>query len=212
MRFREEAERNKAVGAIDRTFPDLVSRTIDAGPGDFRIASTLKPEAQKRLQEGAIQQNIQILRNRVNELGVAEPVIQQQGAERIVVQLPGVQDPGRAIRLLASTADGRFLDNDFVGNTFDVVANSRRIRAEFRGNHWDRYRGWDLDGDGTGDIGHHPVRLFALMVERSEAASLVDRSLVVRLIDAAERAIPALTPRELNDPAPRMRAGSRREP
>jgi preprotein translocase subunit SecD len=104
MRFREEAERNKAVGAIDRTFPDLVSRTIDAGPGDFRIASTLKPEAQKRLQEGAIQQNIQILRNRVNELGVAEPIIQQQGAERVVVQLPGVQDTARAKDILGRTA------------------------------------------------------------------------------------------------------------
>ena len=147
-----------------------------------------------------------------NRFGDNTTALVADGADRIVVQGNRFDHNGRAIRLLASTADGRFLDNDFVGNTFDVVANSRRIRAEFRGNHWDRYRGWDLDGDGTGDIGHHPVRLFALMVERSEAASLVDRSLVVRLIDAAERAIPALTPRELNDPAPRMRAGSRREP
>ena len=66
--------------------------------------ASLKPEAQTRIQAGAIQQNIQILRNRVNELGVAEPIIQQQGAERVVVQLPGVQDTARAKDILGRTA------------------------------------------------------------------------------------------------------------
>jgi preprotein translocase subunit SecD len=103
LRFREEAERNKAVVAIDKGFPDLSARTIDA-TSDYRIVATLRPEAQKRLQDGAIQQNIQILRNRVNELGVAEPIIQQQGAERVVVQLPGVQDTARAKDILGRTA------------------------------------------------------------------------------------------------------------
>ncbi len=103
LRFRDEAERNKAIVAIDKGFPDLTARTVDA-VGDYRIVATLRPEAQKRLQEGAIQQNIQILRNRVNELGVAEPIIQQQGAERVVVQLPGVQDTARAKDILGRTA------------------------------------------------------------------------------------------------------------
>ena len=64
----------------------------------------LKPEAQKRIQDGAVQQNITILRNRVNELGVAEPIVQQQGADRVVVQLPGVQDTARAKDILGRTA------------------------------------------------------------------------------------------------------------
>jgi preprotein translocase subunit SecD len=104
MRFRDEAERNKALLAVDKNYPDLVARPLDAPGGEFRLVASLKPEAQKKIQDGAVQQNIQILRNRVNELGVAEPIIQQQGAERVVVQLPGVQDTARAKDILGRTA------------------------------------------------------------------------------------------------------------
>lgn len=127
------------------------------------------------------------------------------GADRVRAHGNRFDRNGRAIRLLASTADGSFTDNHFEGNTFDVIVNSRRIVADFRNNYWDRYRGWDLDRDGVGDVAHHPVRLFGLLVERSPVTMLLDRALVVRLIDAAERTVPALTPRELKDPAPRMR-------
>ena len=64
----------------------------------------MKPETQKKLQENAIQQNITALRRRVNELGVSEPIVQQQGAERILVQLAGVQDPARAKDVIGRTA------------------------------------------------------------------------------------------------------------
>jgi len=72
--------------------------------GELRLVGGLKPEAQKKIQDGAVQQNITILRNRVNELGVAEPIVQQQGADRVVVQLPGVQDTARAKDILGRTA------------------------------------------------------------------------------------------------------------
>lgn len=78
MRFKDPAERNKARAAIEKNYPDLAAREADAG-GELRLFASLKPEAQKRIQEGAVAQNIKILRNRVNELGVAEPIIQQQG-------------------------------------------------------------------------------------------------------------------------------------
>ena len=88
-----------------RAFPDLAAargrRRAAASCGSSRA---LKPEAQKRIQDGAVQQNITILRNRVNELGVAEPIVQQQGADRVVVQLPGVQDTARAKDILGRTA------------------------------------------------------------------------------------------------------------
>ena len=114
LRFRDESERNKALLAIDRNYPDLVARAQDGVAGEHRISATLRPEAQKRLQDGAIQQNIQILRNRVNELGVAEPIIQQQGAERVVVQLPGVQDTAHAKDILGRTAtlESRMVNED----------------------------------------------------------------------------------------------------
>ena len=103
MRFRDDAERTKARVAIDKTYPDLGVREQGDG-SELRLIAALKPEAQKRIQDGAVQQNIQILRNRVNELGVAEPIVQQQGSDRILVQLPGVQDTARAKDILGRTA------------------------------------------------------------------------------------------------------------
>jgi preprotein translocase subunit SecD len=103
VRFRDEAERTKARAEIEKAFPDLALRDADVA-GELRIIGSLKPEAQKRIQDGAVQQNITILRNRVNELGVAEPIVQQQGADRVVVQLPGVQDTARAKDILGRTA------------------------------------------------------------------------------------------------------------
>src|SRR5205814_3298580 len=90
-----------------KAFPDLQLKEIDAG-SESRLVANLKPEAEKRIQDGAVQQNITILRNRVNELGVAEPIVQQQGSERVVVQLPGVQDTARAKDILGRTAGLEF--------------------------------------------------------------------------------------------------------
>ncbi len=104
VRFRDDAERNKARAEIEKTYGDLLLRDADAAGGELRLVASLKPEAQKRIQDGAVLQNITILRNRVNELGVAEPIIQQQGADRVVVQLPGVQDTARAKDILGRTA------------------------------------------------------------------------------------------------------------
>jgi preprotein translocase subunit SecD len=103
VRFRDDAERLRARNEIEKAFPDLQVRDADVG-GELRLVAGLKPEAQKRIQDGAVQQNITILRNRVNELGVAEPIIQQQGPDRVVVQLPGVQDTARAKDILGRTA------------------------------------------------------------------------------------------------------------
>ncbi|HET7160251.1 MAG TPA: protein translocase subunit SecD, partial [Burkholderiales bacterium] len=103
VRFRDAALRDKGLSEIAKTAPDLELRTVDE-PGEFRIVGVLRPEAQRRTQDFALQQNITTLRNRVNELGVAEPIIQQQGSDRIVVQLPGVQDTTRAKEILGRTA------------------------------------------------------------------------------------------------------------
>jgi preprotein translocase subunit SecD len=103
VRFRDRATRDKALPEIDKAIPDLDLRAQDEGQ-EFRITGNLRLEAQRRTQEFALQQNITTLRNRVNELGVAEPSIQQQGADRVVVQLPGVQDTAKAKDILGRTA------------------------------------------------------------------------------------------------------------
>jgi len=103
VRFRDAATRDKARGALLDGFPDLVFTEREDGQ-DYLLVAGLRPEAVKRTQEYALRQNITTLHNRINELGVAEPVIQQQGADRVVVQLPGVQDTAKAKDILGRTA------------------------------------------------------------------------------------------------------------
>jgi preprotein translocase subunit SecD len=103
VRFRDAEMRTRARDAITANLPDLTVTEREDGQ-DLLLIATLKPEAVKRNQEYALKQNITTLHNRINELGVAEPIIQQQGADRIVVQLPGVQDVTRAKRLIGRTA------------------------------------------------------------------------------------------------------------
>ncbi|MGA7750930.1 MAG: protein translocase subunit SecD [Gallionella sp.] len=103
VRFRDADARSKGKAEISQRFSDYILNDNDQG-GEFLLQATLKPEAEHRIQESAVQQNLVTLRNRVNELGVAEPVIQQQGADRVVVQLPGVQDTARAKDILGRTA------------------------------------------------------------------------------------------------------------
>ena len=103
VRFRDAATRDKAREVIASNLPDLNVAEREDGQ-DWLLVETLKPEAIKRTQEYALKQNITTLHNRINELGVAEPVIQQQGADRVLVQLPGVQDTAKAKDILGRTA------------------------------------------------------------------------------------------------------------
>ena len=103
IRMRDQAQLNAARRVLTDQFADL--QAVDAAEGaEFKITATIKPEAARRVQEQALKQNITTLHNRINELGVAEPVIQQQGLDRIVVQLPGVQDTAKAKDILGRTA------------------------------------------------------------------------------------------------------------
>ena len=103
VRFRESDTLASAKALIQDQFPDL--QTTDAADGtDYKLTATIKPEAARRIQDQALKQNMVTLHNRINELGVAEPVIQQQGLDRIVVQLPGVQDTAKAKDILGRTA------------------------------------------------------------------------------------------------------------
>ncbi len=102
-KFKEKPELQKALTEINTQLPELQLRDTEVN-GEFVLTALMKPETLKKLQENAIQQNITALRRRVNELGVSEPIVQQQGAERILVQLAGVQDPAQAEDILGRTA------------------------------------------------------------------------------------------------------------
>src|SRR6266581_5426911 len=113
IRFRDAETRDKARKIVAEQIPDLQLTDSSSG-SELLLVAAIRPEAQKRTQELALKQNIQTLHNRINELGVAEPVIQQQGSDRVVVQLPGIQDPTRAKELLGRTAtlEVRMVDED----------------------------------------------------------------------------------------------------
>jgi preprotein translocase subunit SecD len=103
IRFRDAQTLEAAKRVIAEQFADL--QTVDSQEGsDYKLVATIKPAAGRSVQDQALKQNITTLHNRINELGVAEPVIQQQGQDRIVVQLPGVQDTAKAKDILGRTA------------------------------------------------------------------------------------------------------------
>lgn len=103
IRFNQAEEAKKAERIINRDYADLTIRQSGTG-NEITLTASLSTVAQKRIQDFALKQNIQTLHNRINELGVAEPIIQQQGANRVVVQLPGVQDTAKAKEILGRTA------------------------------------------------------------------------------------------------------------
>ena len=101
--FREPATLEAAKAILAEQFTDLQETDGPSG-SEYRMVATIKPDAARRIQDQALKQNMVTLHNRINELGVAEPVIQQQGLDRIVVQLPGVQDTAKAKDILGRTA------------------------------------------------------------------------------------------------------------
>jgi preprotein translocase subunit SecD len=129
VRFRDAETRARAEDLIRGQIAELTLREEGADP-EFRLLATLSPAAQREIQDSALKQNITTLHNRVNELGVAEPLIQQQGADRIVVQLPGVQDVARAKSLLGRTAtlEIRLVDQEAMaaGGTGALTVPERR--------------------------------------------------------------------------------------
>ena len=121
-RFRDAAERDRMLETFREDAPDLAFETREDGEFAW-IEANLTESAEEEERRSALEQNITTLRNRINELGVAEPVIQQQGTERIVVQLPGVQDTARAKEILGATAT---LEYRLVSSESDARPYQRR--------------------------------------------------------------------------------------
>lgn len=120
-KFNNAADRTKAYELFRKELPNLQFREVDEG-NQFIVRATFTDEVLRETRRFAVQQNITTLRNRVNELGVAEPIIQQQGENRIVVQLPGVQDTARAKEILGATATLEFRMMDEAHNVQEAVA------------------------------------------------------------------------------------------
>jgi len=132
--------------------------------------------------------------------------IRAESSDRIEVRENDFLENGWAVKLMADCEADGFTRNNFLGNSFDVATNSSVTSlSRFDGNHWDTYRGYDLNHDGFGDAPYHPVRFFAVAVEANEAALALMRSPFVELLDVAERLLPSLTPAGLVDRHPALR-------
>jgi preprotein translocase subunit SecD len=131
IRFRDQETLAAARVVIADQFPEL-SATDGPEGAEYKLTATIKPEAALKIQDQALKQNIVTLHNRINELGVAEPVIQQQGLDRIVVQLPGVQDTAKAKDILGRTAtlELRMVDESSEGQAAEANSGSVPFGSE----------------------------------------------------------------------------------
>jgi preprotein translocase subunit SecD len=131
LRLRDTATVEAAKRVLLDQFADLLIVETQEG-GDIKLSLSLKPTAARLVQEQALKQNITTLHNRINELGVAEPVIQQQGLDRIVVQLPGVQDTAKAKDILGRTAtlELRMVDESVEGRSAEAGGGPVPFGAE----------------------------------------------------------------------------------
>jgi len=131
--------------------------------------------------------------------------VYMEGASRIVLEQNQFRENGWALRVQASCDANVIRENNFFGNSFDVSTNGSLVLNTFDGNYWDRYEGYDLNRDGVGDVPFRPVSLYAVVVERMPYGLMLMRSLMVYLMDKAEKIIPSLTPEQLMDEKPAMK-------
>jgi nitrous oxidase accessory protein len=101
--------------------------------------------------------------------------------------------------------DNLVTQNNFIGNSFDVATNGELVLSRFNANYWDKYEGYDLNRNGTGDVPYRPVSLYAMVTERNPASMMLYRSFISTLIDKVEKIMPSLTPVELKDDHPLMK-------
>lgn len=132
--------------------------------------------------------------------------ILMEGTSRIKANKNIFQENGWAAKVAASSMDNTFNQNNFLGNTFDVGTNGMLVLNDFNNNYWDKYEGYDRNRDGMGDVPYHPVSMYSTIIESNPNALMLLRSFMVALLDRAEKALPSLTPENLKDNEPLLKA------
>ncbi|MCB0793799.1 MAG: right-handed parallel beta-helix repeat-containing protein, partial [Flavobacteriales bacterium] len=153
-----------------------------------------------------------LLLKEINDVVITENLFEDNttglmvdGCNRVSVERNEFRYNGWALRLFANALYSQFRDNAFLGNTFDLSTNGNLTDNVLQGNYWDRYSGYDIDRDQVGDTPFRPLGFFSLLVERVPYAMIFSRSLIVALLDRAERLLPTLTPEAMKDDRPRIR-------
>ena len=131
-----------------------------------------------------------------------------EGSNRIIYKNNNFINNGWAIKVRGACYANRFLENNFLYNSFDISYNSKVNDNEFDGNYWSNYTGYDLDKNGIGDVPCRPVKLFSYIVNRTPETIILLRSLFIDLIDFSEKVSPVFTPDNLLDNNPLIKKAS----
>ncbi|WP_207492396.1 nitrous oxide reductase family maturation protein NosD [Aridibaculum aurantiacum] len=150
----------------------------------------------KEISDGVIKYN-RFINNTVG--------VYMEGTNRINIFQNLFKSNGWALRVQSSCANNTVTKNNFIANTFDVGTNGSVQLNSFSTNYWDKYEGYDRNKDNYGDIPYQPVSLYSMVVEKIPAASILLRSFMVKVMDKAERVVPAITPIDLKDETPLMK-------
>ncbi len=132
--------------------------------------------------------------------------IHMEGASRISMQKNVFENNGWALKIQASCMDIVLTNNNFIGNTFDVGTNGSLVLNTFNNNYWDKYEGYDLNKNKIGDIPYRPVSMYSMIIEQNPPAMMLFRSFMTTLLDKTEKILPTLTPENLKDDFPLMKA------
>ncbi|GGF50464.1 nitrous oxide reductase family maturation protein NosD [Echinicola marina] len=128
-----------------------------------------------------------------------------EGANRLNIRFNEFSHNGKAMDIKGNCVDNNIHQNNFIGNTFEVLTNSKSSLNHFEGNYWSQYHGYDLDKDGIGDVPYRPVNLFAIITHRIPSASMLLHSLIVKSLELAEKLFPQIIPEQLQDEKPMMK-------
>ena len=129
-----------------------------------------------------------------------------EGASRIKLEKNVFKSNGWGMKMQASCMDNELVNNNFLGNTFDISTNGSLVLNKFNSNYWDKYEGYDLDKNGVGDVPYHPLSLFAVLTEKNPSSMILFRSFMITLLDKSEKVLPSITPDNFIDNTPLMKS------
>ncbi len=128
-----------------------------------------------------------------------------EGVNRVKLHNNNIEKNGWALKILGSCSDNIVTANNFINNTFDISTNTRHNFNTYDGNFWSEYSGrYDLNKDGIADVPFRPVKLFSFMIANMSSSTILMRSLLIDLVNYAEKIVPVITPNKLIDNKPRM--------
>ncbi|HYC29538.1 MAG TPA: NosD domain-containing protein, partial [Chitinophagaceae bacterium] len=159
--------------------------------GDAAYAILLKDISDSKIENNTF---------RKNTVGIF-----MEGSSRIHISGNQFIDNGWAMRIQASCDANVFEKNNFLGNSFDVATNGTLMLNTFRQNFWDKYDGYDLNRDLTGDVPHYPVSVYSVITERIPTAMILYRSFLTNIMDQVEKVMPTVIPEQLKDEEPRTK-------